>query len=420
MKLNFLRMFLMCFIVALVGANMGTLSRSALAQVLDLKSIKEIPTYLGAMDHDTFVALTMMQTDIPLDDKSMSYEVRLPKAWTKNVEVSTGMMTHVSDKVLGEIVRYYSPSDLYTISRFTVTALQLDNQITARNWFLNHVMTQGYVLQGMKVYSDNEVEGLYVLIEKDTSYSVRSKAVINGSRIFLISYYIPYQNWAKDSQLRAMQERGISSFKFTSPETNDLNMSKNFRFLNAVDFDYPSAWNIYAPNIFSTDGMRAKLSNASKGQTLEGLITVNIVSTESSSTISQEIRNLKDDLKQAGFRVDKVLEEDDGRRYVLAPDIYFNRIEKYSAEGVSKNTLEHEYWVAVMVEDSYFYIVTLLTPSRLNSFYTWAINSEAFETVIQSIGPVDVFIDYQSEADDKKDEGDELGELGDEQEKTDE
>ena len=372
-------------------AGLMTFSGRVRAQVLDVKNIKPIPTYLGAMDNDTFVALTTLQQDIPMDDKSMSYEVRMPKAWTKNTDVSTGTLSHISDRVWGEIARYYSPSDLYTISRFTITAMQFENQISAKNWFLNYVMSNGFVLQGMKIYSDDEVEGLYVLIEKDTSYSVRTKAVINGPRMFLISYYVPYQNWAKDPQIRAMQERTIASFRFTSPEARDFDLTKDFRFLNYVQFRYPRSWNIFAPNIFSTEGMVAKVSNTPRGNVLEGEINVKIVSTESDRTISEEIRDLKSQLRSSGFKISEVMESE--REYKLDPSIYFSRIEEYKAEGISDNILEHEYWVAVLVEDSYFYIVTLLTPGRLSNFYTWAINSEAFETVVQSIGPIEAYGD---------------------------
>lgn len=372
-------------------AGMVAFSGRIHAQALDVKNIKPIPTYLGAMDNDTFVALTTLKKDVPMDDKSMSYEVRMPKAWTQNTDVSTGTLSHISDRVLGEIARYYSPSDLYTISRFTITAMQFENQISAKNWFLNYVMSNGFVLQGMKVYSDDEVEGLYVLIEKDTSYSVRTKAVINGPRMFLISYYVPYQNWAKDPQVRAMQERTVASFRFTSPEARDFDLTKEFRFLNYVEFKYPSSWNIFAPNIFSTEGMVAKVSNTPRGNVLEGEINVKIVSTESDRTISEEIRDLKSQLRSSGFKVSEVIEND--REYQFDPSIYFSRVEQYKAVGLNDNILEHEYWVAVLVEDSYFYIVTLLTPGRLTNFYTWAINSEAFDTVVQSIGPIENYGD---------------------------
>lgn len=40
-----------------------------------------------------------------------------------------------------------------------------------------------------------------------------------------------------------------------------------------------------------------------------------------------------------------------------------------------------------MVEDRYYYIVTMLTPGRKADFYTWALNTETFGSVIQSLMP---------------------------------
>jgi len=371
---------LFAFVFALVHGN------SAFAQQLDITKINEIPTYLGSLDEDSFVALTSLEEDVPLNDKSMSFQIRLPKAWRKSEEVSSGTMRGVSDRVLGEIVRYYSPSDFYTISRFSITALELPNAITARNWFLNYVMSNGYVLQGMKEISEREVEALYVLIDGDTSYSVRSKAVINGSRIFLISYFVPYQKWSETPQERGMQERVIQSFRFLHPEEGIIGQTEIYEFLDLVAFDYPSTWRLTAPNANSVEGMNATLVNTIDKSLLEGKIDIQIVSTESETTIAEEILALKREIKELGFKVEDVIEHDN--EYSFHEDVYYNRVEVYRLEGIEGRIIAHEFWVAVLVEDRYFYIVTLMSPNRTDSFYTWAINMEAFATVIESIGPI--------------------------------
>jgi hypothetical protein len=378
-------------LLSLTGLGLISYSNSSVAQLLDVKTISQLPTYLGAMDHDTFIALTDVHKEIPMDDKSLSYSVRLPKAWDKKVDHGTGAMSHISEKVLGEIVRYYSPSDFYTISRFSITALALEDRITARNWFLNHVMVNGYVLQGMKVLSDYEVEGLYVLIEGDTSYSVRSKAVISGSRMFIVSYYVPYNTWEKDDKTRAMQERSISSFRFLSPDIDTTKLTQDFQFLNLVKFEYPSTWRLTSRDTHSIEGASVRILNTKNSNLLEGQIGVDIVSTESETTISQEIALLRNKLAEYGFKIKEVIEQE--HNYNFDQHIYFNRVEAYSVDGIERSTIDHEYWIAVLVEDRHFYVVTLLTPSRLHSFYNWAINSEAFQTVIESIGP------YVSESD---------------------
>lgn len=367
------------FVMFLQGQN-------AMAQAMDLTQIKEIPTYLGSLDEDSFIALTSLEEDTPLNDKSMSYQIRLPKAWEKSVEVSSGTMRAMSNKVLGEIVRYYSPSDFYTVSRFSITALELSNTITARNWFLNYVMSNGYVLQGMKEYSSREVEALYVLIDGDTSYSVRSKAVINGSRMFLISYYVPYKKWSETPEERAIQERVIQSFQFLEPDKGQVGQTDIYEFLDLVAFEYPVSWRLTAPNANSVEGMYAALINTADESLLEGKIDIRITSTETDITIAEEILALKSEIKELGFTVEDVIKHDTD--YDFHEDVYYNRVELYRLEATEGRMISHEFWVAVLVEDRYFYIVTLLTPNRNDSFYTWAINMEAFAAVVESIGPL--------------------------------
>lgn len=381
-----MKAFMLMITILLFGIS----GRQALAQALDVDSIPALPTYRGAMDVDTFIALTDSHEAVPMQDKYMHYQVRLPKGWEKSKDMSSGSVLNeknLTSNILGEIVRYYSPSDFYTLSRFSITAMAMERQIAAKNWFLNYVMTNGYVLQGLKVISEREAEALYVLIDGDTSYSVRSRVVINGRRIFIVSYYVPYKKWSEDPKERAMQEYAINSFKFLTPAKPDTNFVQSFNYLDLVEFDYPSSWRLQAPRAYSSEGLDARLLSTMNKKTLNGEIDISIVSTKTETTIAEELKKVKDKLDKYGFGLGDPVKME--KTFKFNNYIYFSRVEAFKAPSTHDGVIDHEFWIAILVEDRYINIITLLTPNRRDSFYTWSINIEAFKDVIESFRPVD-------------------------------
>lgn len=197
-------------------------------------------------------------------------------------------------RLLGPIARYVGPSNLLALSRLEISAMQLNHDITTRNWFLHYILTRNYTLTGMEVISNQRVEAEYVLNEKGVSYVVRTAAISNGNRMILVSYYVPERFWEKEKE---MQEMAVSSFKFTNPETTVVNDKKTHGFLDLVKFSYPSSWKLIAPNIFSVDNMNAKLLYSVDTTTLKGEIDINLISTELDTNLMKEVEFIRADLK---------------------------------------------------------------------------------------------------------------------------
>lgn len=360
--------------------------RRVVAQPMDVRVIQELASYKNEMSDAAFAEQTESVVQTPKGDKFLAYEVKIPKGWKKHDENGVGDDDDdgLSRRVLGNVVRYYGPVrvDMPVPSRFEIQALELQYGMNARNWFLNHVMTSGFTLQGMKTVSDREVESQYVLIEGTDAFSVRTRAIINGSRMLLVSFYVPDSHWKKE---RALQERVVESFRFTSPEKSKVELTHTYTFLDLARFDYPDSWRLLTPNIYSTEGMDAKLLSSTNEKTLSGEINIHIVSTSLETTLSQEVQYVKNELKETGFSVGELIEVPTA--YKFDGSIYFSRVEVYKTTEDKKMHTDHEFWIAVMAEDRYYYIVTMLSPGRASDFYTWARNTEAFKTVAESVRP---------------------------------
>jgi hypothetical protein len=412
------------------------------AQRIDIDKIPDIPVFTTMTDEEFYAKSDPYEDPVP-NDPHMAYRVRLPAGWTrindqysnspdlpgaygikspqqksaalaKEKEVAeslariqkeaekrqaaldkkrgvssdsggdskTASLTNLTGKLLNTVASYYGPFRLDSTSHFDVQALKLDYAITARNWFIQYVLSNGYIVEGMHEYSKNRIEALYVINEGDYSYYVRSMFEINGSRMTLVSYYLPESRW-KEEQM--MQQMVVRSFRFVNPEKNSIELVRGYQFMNFLTFDYPATWRLIEPENVSMEGMDARLLQTMDNRTLSGEINVHIVSTEVETTLATEVNKLKENLTSTGLNIGDLIEEP--KQYKFRDYIYFHRIEVYKASNREENLLDYEYWLAIMAESRYYYIVTMLTPGRHADFASWARNTEAFQTVVESFRP---------------------------------
>lgn len=364
----------------------------AQAQGIETLKSKKIPRF-DTLSEEQFLKDTVEYREKPYNDAYLDYMIRLPRDWKKGAEewesiknpkeTGTKETQLLSRRVLGKITKYYGSPRLDATSYLEINALELDYEITTKNWMLHHIYNRGFTLEGLEEINERRVEVLYVLVQDHIPYVVRTVAEINGLRMVLVSYYVPEQYWEEE---KAMQEKVVGSFKFTDPEKVRIELTRTYPFLDLLRFDYPASWKLIAPNIYSMDGMDVRLINAFDTVTMNGQIDVHIFSTELDTTLAQEVGFLRDELSESGLNIGKLLEIPDS--YKIQSHMTFSRVEVYDAEfDKSKNLFPQEYWLALMAEDRFYYIVTMLTPSRSSDFYIWARNSEAFQMVVETMRP---------------------------------
>ncbi len=376
-----------CYTACLLAAILWC-GKGAYAQESQIKGFKDLPSYMKEANLAEFEKATELIEEKPRGDRFLEFEVRIPKNWKRvgeridDSDVNNGGDVKLSRRILGRLVKYYGAGTFAAPSHFDVQAIELDQQITAKNWFLGYLQSNSYTLQGLKVFNNQKVEALYVLVEDAVSYVVRTTATINGPRMVLASYYLPEEAWMKE---RALQEYVLGSFRFLEPEQVKLQPTRTYTFLDLLRFDYPSSWRLLAPDINNIDSMNVRLVNSKDTKTLVGEINARIVSTELETSLPQELNLLKENIMSMGLEVGELLETP--ANYKFQPQVTFARVEVYNAKARSNNVQDHEYWLAVMAEDRYYYIISMLTPSRDNDFYNWASNTEAFQLIIESIRP---------------------------------
>jgi len=373
----------------------------------DITKEKPLPHY-GMADED-FIAQSDLYEEMPYNDKFMEYRIRLPKEWRQignkwerqetNEESDEKKKDSEMDalgtgkkrfgvgasgrRVLGKIGKFFAPARMGKPSFIEISAQELTYDISSYNWFLEYALRSGYTLQSVEKINEKRVEALYIVFVDDTSYVIRTVAEINGPRMIMVSYHMPEMFWNKE---RAIQEKVIDSFELVSPEDKRIEVLSSYAFLDMFRFDYPSSWKLLSPNLDSVDSMDATLINVNRDETLSGEISIHAISTELDTTLAQEVGYVREQITERGFDIDGLLGSIDN--YEINDFLFFSRVEVYEAPPrKGKLFKDHELWLAVMAEDRYYYIVTLLTPARNKEFPSWARNIAAFETVVETVRP---------------------------------
>lgn len=355
-------------------------SVSAQSSMVDTSAIPDMPYY--DIPTGEFVFHTKMYDESPMDDRFLAYTIRLPKEWTRS-DVGDLRGLALGKNVLLDVTRFFGPLQIDSPrSSFVMRAGAGTHEMPAKNWFLHYVHSNGYILQAFRVISDDHVEGIFVQLIGDDTFIVRSVLRFNDNRMIMASYLVPEQRWEQEHK---MQSAVMQSLKLTNPSPVQLEERDVHAFFELMRFDYPQSWSIRTPNIFSTQIMEASLINSPDGRRLDGEINFKVISNEIDTTLAHEVGEIQKKLEERGFSIEDMIPYK--LEYKHNDFINFSRVEVYRASHKERGFQPHEYWVAVLGEDRFFYIVTMLTPSQEDDFYSWSRNAQAYSIVLETLRP---------------------------------
>ncbi len=362
-----------------------------------LKSYAQALPDIPFMPDKEFNAATILYEDVPAGDEALSYRFRLPKEW-KRPEDSALTSYQISNKILGEIVRFYGPPVIDNRSFFSLQAINLEYQLTAQQWLLQFLLSNGFTIQGIKEYDKKRAEALFVKVIDSTTYVIRAIAQMNGKRVVMAQYFMPADNWEAEKQMQAQVMR---TFDLTYPIKESVEEMTKFHFLDIAEFQYPVSWEFRAGPVKSADRLSFELLNIQSEQkinwknykTLNGRIQVDILSYDTADSIEGEIDNLKRGLSKVNLAV--------GDKFESFDDFKFNNevnpgpVDVYKAMDNQNSMLNYEYWVVPLEAGDYYYLVSLITPSRDDDFFIWARNTQAYALILSLIRPLDEGLIYR-------------------------
>lgn len=371
---------------------------------IDLSKIPKVKVY-EYMPPAQFEAVTKEVAERnPYDDALLSYKIRLPKKWTDNVQKTQKGFSKESGvlnaNVLDIIARYIGAPKNLVRSHITVEAQVMTYEISAQNWFVNFILSNGFSLTSLTEKSPREVEAMYVAVEKDQAYAVRARIIINGPRLIMVRYYLPQENYEEE---KVEQAQIVDSFALGNYSKERIEKQEEYGFLDQSYFNYPESWILREKSILSIERMSAMLYQESKDEeksVLEGHIKISVVSRLLKTTLAQEINAFKGALKIPHYTIGPLIET---VKYKYDPSVKSGQAQIYELVPDDKVRLKsYELLVSISQGDDYYYITSLITASREQNFYSWARNMEAARIVNETmrrgntvkVDPNDPYFDY--------------------------
>ena len=343
------------------------------------------------MPEAEFKQKTILHEGIAAGDKALTYSFRLPPDWRGSMDMAVGNY-EVSSKVLGEVLRFYGPPIIDSRSYFSLQALTLDYEMTAYQWLLQHLVSNGFTIQGISEINPNRAEALYVRVEDSFTYVIRTVAMASGKRIIMAEYSLPADNWEQEKQ---MQAQVMKTFDLANVVKEPIEELKKYHFFDIAEFQYPSSWEMRTTPQVSIDRMKFELRNVLSAtqpdqtivRRLNGRIQVEALSYDVVKSVAQEGDRLKEDLRQSSGLIV-------GDKIETLTDVKFDKtikpvnVDIYSASDGQNKILKYEYWVTTIELGDYFYFITLVTPARDEEYFIWARNSETYKLILQLFKPV--------------------------------
>lgn len=328
----------------------------------------------------------------PYGEDVLAYTMRIDKTWTEGIDRSSGNFL-LSEKLFLQLNAFYSKPTIAGRSRLEIEALNMEDNLTAQQWYIRYILEGGYTTEGFVTHSPDKVESLMVIMEKDYSYYMRTIMLINGSKVIMAKYYVPVHYMQEQAVMQAMV---LASFKMTHPKPRVYEKMISYRFLDIAEFRYPPNWKVFAKPIRNVDRLFVSLLNMKevstgahhivKSSLTEGKLDITVVSSAVKNTLVEEISDYKKRIEAEGMLIGEKLEEDYAYKY--ANNIDFALTEVYRGIDSSDNLSEYEFWFTVLVGGNYYYFIMLLTPSRNEMFATWADNTQNYKLMLAQFKPM--------------------------------
>lgn len=385
------------FFVKLTRLALSTLVLLYGLTVISMAKAEELTTLPGlhSMSAEEFVKHTEVVRKDFEDDQFITLEYQIHKDWTETDFIKLKNIVR-ERRLYGTIVEYLGPILDNIQPYFKVTTHEMDREISAKNWFINHVLNNGYTLKSFEFDEERgRFEVFYVIRDNLDSYAVRATGIKMGPRIILAEYAVPGRHW-KD--YRDFQTLVIKSVKFGGYDSDNIEKRNYFAYLEDIGFEYPESWRVFPEIKYGPNKLRVDLINSIDGMAAIGNIRVHLISSKSLESLDNKRIydiNVQEDVKDilAQFTEDynkhNLIEK---RTYDVASNVKFQATDVYE---LSRNETEYETFDEVVITDelwfsifsrSYnYYVVTMITPSRERQSYNWAINAEAFKIVVESL-----------------------------------
>ena len=354
--------------------------------------MKPMPEF-EKMDEKDFMDATQPFHELPYDEEALEFNIRLPKDWDISNQINAASFS-LNEKIFTNLNMFKSKPRMGGQSTIELKAMNLDFYLTAKQWYMNYLLSNGYTTEAMVADNDQKIESLRVITEQDITYIQRTVVYINGDKVIALEYSIPSMFWEQEKSIQASI---IDTFQLVNPKPIEKVKMLDFQFLDIAEMSYPENWKLLARPMRSVDQMNIKILNVQDAsdsvKSSQGNIDITLISNRQANSIIEEISTYKKELESTGVLVGRKLENVEDINYFDTPA--FVATEVYEGIDSKNDAAQYELWFTVMTSGNYFYFFTLLTPSRNTSYIPWTYNTRGYKMILETFLPQSgAYLDY--------------------------
>ena len=385
-----LRLFFVCLVVLFCTGMPVDCAWARAGDVDVFEWFKKPMPKLPLASKEAFEKATKLVEEVPRNDKALAYTMRIDNTWQKDQALGT-QNSFFSEKLFSDVAAFTGKPTINGRSRIDIEAKNLDEDLTAKQWYIGYVVEQGNTIEGFVDHSDDRVESLMVVIKRDYSYYLRTLVLVNGSKIIMVKYYVPIENF---QQQAVMQEMVLSSFKLSHLKEREREEMLSHKLRNIAQVKYPADWKVFAN---SRDGKEVTIANVKKivkhvgwefhhqevESSIEGKVYVMAAPRVDGEKLHEALEEYKRKIESEGIFFGTKIPDDTKFQYTgqaksASTEVYEGTYSK-NAQG------DYELWVSVMTGGNYNFFMLLLTPSRNDEFINWAGNTQAYKLMLKEL-----------------------------------
>jgi len=363
------------------------------------EKLAELPDVIS-LDINTFVSQSL-KIEKKFIDEELNFNVQIPKDFRER-DFSKMKISEKDEFLYGNIYRSDGVVVQDVRPYFQVKSIELQRYISAKNWLIHNMLTDGGTLRGID--SDekgDKFEALYVRLDRlGNTEVVRARGQLHGRRLVLAEYVVPLLLW--DAQ-RDIQTYVIKSFEFvTKNPGGTIEPMRSYSFFDSFSMSYPASWRLTKENADLENQVDLSFLSAGETKFIFAYIDLSLISDQSLLDPADRSRypvdmpgivaKRKQKVDDMGFLIDPVMER---KQYNLGfktelqiTEVYplHRKISDYVTHR--KAPITHEFWITAIKgspEIGKNYVISMVAPARNESMYEWALSAKTYELMIESL-----------------------------------
>lgn len=346
-----------------------------------IDSLGDLPDF-KITDEASFQKYTVEIHEVPYNETTLSYRIRLPETWHKRTQhMEQGVQLH--KRLMSHITTFMAPPIADVRPSMTIQAKNLEHEIDAAHWLRHYLLVNGFTLSGEVQGKDlRNATANFVYVSDETAYTGYARAIFHGNMVTLARFDVPQRFVHYYSVL---QKQAVDKLTLAFPKSGTIEEWRRDNLGgDLLEMQYPASW-VRNRTRYNEDGIKTsfELHNQAEEDTVFGLMHFTAIRRSKDTDFPTEIEILKKSLTEVYGLFVKEVKSSQPSYGPLEFD--YIREEHYIVGfDPDRKISDQELWLLVMADSKWYVIFYMMSPLEANDFYNWARNMRAYAIVKDS------------------------------------